>query len=280
TQVEPDKPVVSSLNPSKKSEPDDIPGENTTSGTQTGRPKSFAPPVYQPPPEQLAQLEKQFPTRGPIQAETSTRQQSARPPVSHGPPQPMTGPDAKSGKIRPRETGPKTEPPARPVRPANRPAPVTYLISRWPAPADARHFDSLKAAFAAAPADRDTIVEIHDNGPLFVQPVALAGRRLTLRAGDGYRPLLAWDTTAAGSANLNRLFQISKGSLALENLDVVFKHSNSTQDEANAVVRLDGGEFAAVNCTFSVAGKHRAGTAIIQVDGMTGGAGKCDLSHC
>src|SRR5262249_44928720 len=124
TQVEPDKPVVSSLNPSKKSEPDDIPGENTPSGTQTGRPKSFAPPVYQPPPEQLAQLEKQFPTRGPIQAETSTRQQSARPPVSQGPPQPMTGPDAKSAKIPPPQTAPNTEPPPTPLIPPTRPPPL------------------------------------------------------------------------------------------------------------------------------------------------------------
>jgi eukaryotic-like serine/threonine-protein kinase len=270
TRVDSGKRQLSSLDPPKKVEsPVANKGVNPPTQVQIVRPKSFAPPVYQPPPDQLAQLEKQFPARGGPPSQMPVGHQAGQPPSS------PTSVGSKGSGTSPQPSpgsAPKTG--EQPTPAANRPPAAVYVVSRLPVGTEGRHFDSLKAACAAAPADRDTTIEIHDNGPIFAQPAAVSGRRLTIRAGAGYRPLLAWDTTSSA----NQFIMVSKGSLNLEGVDLVFKHSDSSQDEAACLIRADNADLVADKCTFSVAGKHRAGTAMIRLDGS--GACKCDLSHC
>jgi hypothetical protein len=66
-------------------------------------------------------------------------------------------------------------------------------VGRAPQALPGPGYPSLAAALEAAPAGKPVVLEVHDNGPLFETPGALAGRDLTVRAGPGYRPLVVWD---------------------------------------------------------------------------------------
>ena len=101
--------------------------------------------------------------------------------------------------------------------------PVVYRVSRLDQGGDGRYFPSLAAACEKAPAGRETIIEIHDNGPVFEAPAAVTGRSLRIRAGKGYRPLLAWDLQLPEAAKVNQFLAVRQGELALEDLDVVLK---------------------------------------------------------
>jgi hypothetical protein len=138
-------------------------------------------------------------------------------------------------------------------------------------------YPTLAEACAAAAAGRETVIEIDDNGPLFVPSLpAVTGRSLALRAAKGCRPLLAWDTAVqAGPAD--RLLEVRGGNLSLENLDVVVKWQDARAAGPAALFRVEGGNLAARGCTFATAGKHPQGMAVARLDG---GPGKCLLSHC
>jgi serine/threonine-protein kinase len=138
---------------------------------------------------------------------------------------------------------------------------------------DGKTFRSLAQACASAPAGKETIIEIHDNGPLFEPTLPpLAGRSLRVRAGEGFRPLLAWDSARDEKGNSGvgtRCFlSLTEGSLSLENLDVVFK-GNQTGGGAEPVVlfQVTKGSFFAQGCTFSVAGKKAQGQTLFRLDG-------------
>src|SRR5205823_5591072 len=73
-----------------------------------------------------------------------------------------------------------------------------FRVSRVDRGGPGRYFATLAAACAAAEPDKETVIEIHDNGPLSEPAVAVTGRSLVLRGGRGYRPLLAWDTATDG----------------------------------------------------------------------------------
>jgi len=225
--------------------------------------------VYQPPPDQVALLQKQFQMAPNMPPEVRTGQPSS----SRGPPAPETNPASKSGGSEPQPPATKTAP---------RPAATVLIVSRFPFGSDGKHFDSLKAAFAAAVAEQDTIIEIHDNGPIFEGPVAVAGRNLTLRAGKGFRPLIVWDIQAAASARSPQFFSMARGSLAMENLDIGLKVADLSQDERTSLFRIEGGDLSAESCTFSVAGRHRAGTSVIRIDPSRAEVGpcKCRLVNC
>src|SRR5262249_22619381 len=92
------------------------------------------------------------------------------------------------------------------------PAGPTFRVSRLQPRSSENAFDSLAAACAAAPADRETVIEIHDNGPLFEPPIAVTERSLAIRPGKGYRSLLAWDVTHA-AAGITQLFLSVSGGL-------------------------------------------------------------------
>lgn len=159
-----------------------------------------------------------------------------------------------------------------------------YRVRRIPVrasgsgPGPEAEFESLAAACVAARAQPLSIVEIHDNGPLYVPAVALKGHSLILRAGPGYRPLLVWDPSPPpGGTPPSRdvLLSMSQGSLTLENLDLVLARANLSGADLAALAHVSDGDFLARDCTFSVAGKQRGGVAVVRFEG-----GKCRLSRC
>ncbi|MCI0456755.1 MAG: hypothetical protein L0Z62_07230, partial [Gemmataceae bacterium] len=158
-----------------------------------------------------------------------------------------------------------------------------FRVSRWRRGDDRGSFDSLAAACAAAPLNQETVIEIHDNGPLFERPVRVIGRSLVVRAGQGYRPLLAWESgqRAEGEAEKIRtlraealpaastaLLAVAGGNLTLEDLDIAIKGSDAGQGELASLVQVTGGDVQARGCTFSVAGKHRLGMTGLRLEGI------------
>ncbi|HEV3116714.1 MAG TPA: serine/threonine-protein kinase, partial [Gemmataceae bacterium] len=255
--------VVSSLPPSRKTEADESQGRIDPSvKAQRQRPKSWQPAVYQPPPEQLASLEKQF-------------QAIVRPDT----PVVLPG-NSGVAKTEPADAQ-KASGSSTSTAASSRPEKPALIVSRLPFGSDGRHFDSLAAACAAAGAAR-AVVEIHENGPLFASPVSLGDVNLLVRAGKGYRPLLVWDIQDSTAPRSSRWFSIAGGSVSLQNLEVVVKVSDLSQDEHLSLFGTPRGEIRAENCTFSVAGRHRAGTSVIQIDPPSTAVppGRCRLANC
>jgi hypothetical protein len=152
-------------------------------------------------------------------------------------------------------------------------------------------FASLADACKQAAGGKVTVIEVHDNGPLFEPAIAVTGRSLVVRAGKGFRPLLAWDVPAAKA---DQFLCVRQGNLTLEGLDVV---AGETGGGPAALVEVRGGHVTARNCTFSASGKHAHGLAAVRLDRASGGrkppekvapsgglrpplAGNCLLSRC
>jgi serine/threonine-protein kinase len=157
-------------------------------------------------------------------------------------------------------------------------------VSRVPGPAPSFH--SLSAACAAAPAGRAIILEIHDNGPIFELPTALAGRDLTVRAAKGYRPLVVWDLPATLSER-KRLkksdqplvfLRIDKGKLSLEGLELAWRWPEGLAGPA-ALLDVKDGELSVKDCTVSAAGKPRDGVTLARFRGEREKA-RCRFTRC
>jgi serine/threonine-protein kinase len=152
---------------------------------------------------------------------------------------------------------------------------------------DAKAFRSLAEAWASAPAGKQTVIEIHDNGPLFEPSFPpLAGRNLVVRAGEGYRPLLAWDAERGdgGKAPVGAtrgFLSLRDGTLSLENLDVVLRWTGGG-GEPVALFHVTTGGFFADGCTFSVAGKDERGIVLTRLDGGNprGAVNRCLFRRC
>jgi|GEM_PF-1085860 len=278
-QVDANDRLISSLDPSKKQADEGLkPRGDTTKKSRPSRQPSFKPPVFQPPPEQLASLEKQFQGRAKMGGQSDQKSASrtlAPPQTTAAATKKGPGTDASTGKPPDSASGEAT-----PESPARRPKPSgpIYIVSRAVQGGDGRHFDSLKTACAAA-ANRDGIIELHDNGPIFESPLSLTGGHLMIRAGPGFRPLLVWDRLPSSRAN--HFISGTNLNLTLENLDFVAKISDPGQDEHSALVRLEGGELDVENCTFAMAGRSRAGSSAVQLDPLRGEpSGRCRLVHC
>ncbi len=85
-------------------------------------------------------------------------------------------------------------------------------------------FRALAEAFAQTKLDAFTVIEIHDNGPIFVSALpALAQRTILVRAADGYRPLIVWEVPSdfAASKAEPTFASLSRGKLILDQLDFV-----------------------------------------------------------
>jgi serine/threonine-protein kinase len=157
----------------------------------------------------------------------------------------------------------------------------TFRVSRQLRGRDGQTFESLAAACAAAPANQETVIEIDANGPLFEGSITVTGRSLVLRAGKGYRPLLAWDARQAPAGKAEVFISLSGGRLTLDNLDVVFQATAQGQAEPAVLFRVADGGLTAQGCTFSVAGKHSTGVAVVRLEGTQPGAAcRGRLSQC
>jgi serine/threonine-protein kinase len=261
-------------------------------------------PIYRPGEEATRELEKEFHGRAvpPLPDATSSQDNPPRHPPGTAPPTLDRPPPVGIDPAQPATDGSKTKPdpiqaPGEP--PANQPgnapdpqgviptvpkrAPV-YVVSRTAGTGANRHFDSLTVACARAFAQetaKTVVVEIRDNGPLFERPVVVSGRNLVLRAGKGFRPLLAWDVQAAGS-HPGYFLTVREGDLFLENLDVVLKRPEASAPATAGLVRVEAGSLSAEDCTFSVSGRGPGGVAVVQLadshkDGRRCG---CHLKRC
>jgi Protein kinase domain len=113
----------------------------------------------------------------------------------------------------PAKAGTPTPPPARPAATASAPdRPTTPFVLEGQAHA----FASLPEAVAAA-RDGDTVA-IHGNGPFALEPLAVPGKALTLRAAPGYRPVLQRPPSAARA--FWRPLLASDAALTLEGLEL------------------------------------------------------------
>jgi len=161
---------------------------------------------------------------------------------------------------------------------------VVYRVSRTPL-GEPNTFRSLEEAVARAPAEQQIIIEIHDNGPVFVPSLpTLVNRNLVLRAGQGFRPLLAWDAaadsgTGADPKRSSRLVALERGSLALEDLEVVFKTESGTTAEPPVLFHVNGGTLTAWKCSFSTAGNDPRGVVLARLV-TSGAASNCRLRRC
>jgi serine/threonine-protein kinase len=157
-------------------------------------------------------------------------------------------------------------------------------VSRQPADGG---FVSLEAACAAAPKSL-TVIEINDNGPLFVAPIRVAERNLVIRSGPGYRPLLVWDVERGREATDRSAswLTVAGGSLTLDRVDVVGKWPESPASGRPFLLRVTDGDLLARDCTFSFDGRPPAGLGVVRFERSNGGDGpraggrRCRLSRC
>jgi eukaryotic-like serine/threonine-protein kinase len=135
------------------------------------------------------------------------------------------------------------------------------VVSRFARPATPS-VRTLAEAVAQIPAQGAGVIEIRDQGPHFLASLpALAERSLWIRGG-GVRPLLAWD--GGGASNL---LTLSKGHLTLEDLDFAVHVSANAPPKTLSLFHVQGGNFHARGCTFSIGGKHSPGVIVARLQG-------------
>jgi len=109
-----------------------------------------------------------------------------------------------------------------------------------------RKFDTLTEAVSRA-SDGDTI-ELRGNGPFFTQPINIPRTALTIRAGEGCRPVIKLAPEAVES-ELHLLS--SNGPLVLEGLEL---HRAPSKDQTSrSAVQMYEAPFWAANCRFRAA---------------------------
>lgn len=143
---------------------------------------------------------------------------------------------------------------------------------------------SLGEALSCAEPGKALVIEIHDNGPLLVPALPpLAGCDVTLRAGAGYRPLLAWEPGKADAPAPTALLALTGGRLVLDGLDVVARWTDARATKPAALFRVTRGDFFARGCTFSLAGQHPHGLAVVRLQGAAkpaSGAKRPEPARC
>jgi hypothetical protein len=160
-------------------------------------------------------------------------------------------------------------------------SPRVLLVSRTAAPSETS-FRTLAEAMSRTVSNQFTIIEIHDQGPLYVPALPpLKQCRLLLRAGDGYRPLLACDATTTGTgATATEFLALSGGELILDNLDVVARAPEGKGDAPAVLFRVQQGDFLARNCTFSVTTDTKKPSRSLNLLRLEGSERAASLPHC
>jgi serine/threonine protein kinase/Flp pilus assembly protein TadD len=121
-----------------------------------------------------------------------------------------------------------------------------FVLARV-SPAKEQSYFTLAAAVASAK-DGDTI-EIRGNGPFISRPIAIGERRLTIRAGEGFRPVLKFGVN--GDANKGALLA-ARAALVLEGLEI---HDGGLAEPAPrypSAVFADTAPLYVANCRFVV----------------------------
>jgi serine/threonine-protein kinase len=217
----------------------------------------------------------------------------APPPISTPTPPPITAP-AKKDDDRPYVAGnaaemgipiPVLPPLYQPVAPLEAlrteyygsleplPAPPSgapvLRVTRGAASAPAA-FRSLAEALAAAP-EGSSIIEIHDKGPLFIGTLpAIEGREIHLRAGPGFRPLLAWEPPPSNAKGKSPpvapvMFTQRRCRLTVSGLDIVVKSTDTDAANPACLFQAGAGQLVLRDCTVSLAGKQPHGVILARL---------------
>jgi hypothetical protein len=110
-----------------------------------------------------------------------------------------------------------------------------------------RKFDTLAEALLRA-TDGDTI-EIRGNGPFIVEPIQITRSALTIRAGEGFRPVLRLDPRMEAS-----LLRSNNSTLVLEGIEFQSQTAESSvAKQSNTIVAITGGVLRVANCRFTFA---------------------------
>jgi tetratricopeptide (TPR) repeat protein len=126
----------------------------------------------------------------------------------------------------------------------------------------------LTLAAAVASAKNGDTIEIRGNGPFLCRPIAIGDRRVTIRAGEGFRPVLKFGLN--GDAN-KAVLLAARAALVLEGLEI---HDDGLAEPAPrypSVVHADLAPLYVANCRFVVKDQR----AINYVGGPS-----CQIRNC
>lgn len=164
--------------------------------------------------------------------------------------------------------------------------PRVLRVSRLPPPEGTKpgtYFNSLAAACAAAAEKVTTIIEVHDNGPLFELPITVSDRSLMITGGPGYQPMLVWDLTRwkakdAPAGVVASFLSVERGELWLGGLEIALQWPDDAPGPAS-LIRMHNSELLAWNCTFSSSGLSGLPVSVVRVEADQPGK-RCRLSNC
>ena len=149
----------------------------------------------------------------------------------------------------------------------------TLRVSRL-APTGPGSCRTLAEALAQTQPDQWALIEIADNGPIYVSALpSLTSRLIVLRGAEGFHPLLAWETPKkpADPKTPRTLLSIAQGSLILDNLDIVLR---GTDDAPATLFDLGASDFFCRNCSFSLVGRAQHEITVIRRLGVLDNAGQ------
>jgi eukaryotic-like serine/threonine-protein kinase len=256
-------------------------GSILTPGKQHSELENVVPAVPSSGPVEPTETAKKAEPEPPKVVQVKPKQQSKQPP----PKEPSGG---GSGTVKAYPRPPQQGERAREVRerfqaPWKSPeldteARTVCRVGRLDRGGDGEFFPTLAAAFEKAEAGKVTVVEVHDSGPLFLHPVAAAGKSLILRPGPGYRPLIAWETPPGNGTPATTLLSVTGGNLTLQDLDFVLKCPDG--GDVLTFVKVVDGDLLAWGCSFSVARPRRDGVTAFHVERTKDRSPKCRVAHC
>ncbi len=110
---------------------------------------------------------------------------------------------------------------------------------------DEKGYPSLAAALAAA--ETGNVIELRYDGPREQAPVRFANRRLTLRGGEGFRPVVVFRPEGNDPVKQPRsMIAVASGELALVNLSVEFEVAREIPAEDWSLFEVLGGAKVSV----------------------------------
>jgi hypothetical protein len=133
-------------------------------------------------------------------------------------------------------------------------------------------------ADAVAGAQAGDVIEIRGNGPFVSGPIAI-DKALTIRAAEGFRPILLLNS---GARPLPQPLFKATGPLVLEGLDLEipdgppFRAENKNNELV--LVHVEGASFHALNCRFGI--KRQDGTPYVLCCVATYGASTVEIRNC
>ncbi len=145
-------------------------------------------------------------------------------------------------------------------------------------------YTTLQAACDAVK-EEGAIIEICDNGPIYEVGANLTGKRVHMRAGKGYRPLLIWDVQSilADPKKKTKAFvflAISKGSLTLEGLEIGLRWPDTAACQSIALLHATEADLTVSNCSFSVADPSKKGATLAVLSSPTKEVVRFRMSGC